>query len=293
MVPASSLPSQLPIIPLFDQAVLFPGLLLRLRITTPTSTALLSHIRPWDQATLINLVLGCVPVRPGSGIAEIIGEDGNSRPALPAPESTQLENTEVTKPLASDFEFGCTARIKSLIRLDRSSGVSGFILVVEGLPTLLLLLQLGISRFRIDKITQKYPYIEAFVTHFPDEALPIAATPLLSQLKTIAADFLRQLSPSTSAMQKTSAIMRLEGYISRADRGDAGQLADLCAVAFEGRWEDKLTILAMTNVKARVEKVLEILTRQLGILQVSKKVNQSVSNKITRQQREYTFFTLV
>jgi ATP-dependent Lon protease len=80
--------------------------------------------------------------------------------------------------------------------------------------------------------------------------------------------------------------MRLESYVTRADRNEAGQLADLCLVAFEGRWEDKLTILALTDIKARVEKVLEILTRQLGILQVSKKVNQNVSNKLTKQQRE-------
>lgn len=81
--------------------------------------------------------------------------------------------------------------------------------------------------------------------------------------------------------------MRLEGYVSRADRGDAGQLADLCVVAFEARWDEKLAILALTNVKPRVEKVLEIMTRQLGILQVSKKVNQNISNKLTKQQREY------
>lgn len=145
----------------------------------------------------------------------------------------------------------------------------------------------GITRFRIDSITQKYPYVEAAVTHFPDETLPIAASPLLAQLKNTATDLVRQLSPMTTAAQKTSPIMRLEGYISRADRGDAGQLADLCLVAFEGRWEEKLMILSMIDVKARVEKVLEILTRQLGILQVSKKVNQNVSNKLTKQQREY------
>jgi ATP-dependent Lon protease len=80
--------------------------------------------------------------------------------------------------------------------------------------------------------------------------------------------------------------MRLEGYVSRADRGDAGQLADLCVVAFEARWDEKLAILALTNVKPRVEKVLEIMTRQLGILQVSKRVNQNISNKLTKQQRE-------
>jgi ATP-dependent Lon protease len=145
---------------------------------------------------------------------------------------------------------------------------------------------LGISRFRVDKITQKYPFIEALVTHFIDEALPMTATPLLTQLKSTANDLVRQLSPVGMSSPKTSPIMRLEGYISRADRGDAGQLADLCLVAFEGRWDDKMSILALTDVKARVEKVLEILTRQLGILQVSKKVNQNITNKLTKQQRE-------
>ena len=125
------------------------------------------------------------------------------------------------------------------------------------------------------------------MTHLPDEILPIAALPLLSQLKNTATDLVRQLGPVAASMQKSSPIMRLEGYISRADRVDAGQLADLCVVAFEGRWEEKLVVLALTDVKARVEKVLEILTRQMGILQVSKKVNQNVSNTLTKQQREY------
>jgi ATP-dependent Lon protease len=129
--------------------------------------------------------------------------------------------------------------------------------------------------------------VEAAVTHFPDEILPMAATPLLAQLKNAATDLVRQLGPVATSMQKSSPIIRLGGYISRADRNDAGQLADLCVVAFEGRHEEKLIVLALTDVKARVEKVLEILTRQMGILQVSKKVNQNVSNKLTKQQREY------
>ena len=148
---------------------------------------------------------------------------------------------------------------------------------------------LGLSRFRIDRITQKYPYVEASVTHFPDEVLPREATPLLSQLKNTATDLVRQLVPVTSTAENTSPIMHLEGYITRADRNDAGQLADLCIVAFQGRWEEQLTILALTDVKARVEKVLEILTRQLGILQVSKKVNPNVDNKFMKKQREYIY----
>ena len=128
----SSLPTQIPILPLYDQAVLFPGLLLRLRITSKSSTALLSHILRSDQATLINLVLGCVPVRPGSGISEIIGEGGSPIPALPAPKSTQPEQSPESKPMVA-ADYGCSARIKSLSRLDRSYGTTGFVLVVEGM----------------------------------------------------------------------------------------------------------------------------------------------------------------
>ena len=124
------------------------------------------------------------------------------------------------------------------------------------------------------------------MTHFPDDTLPLAAAHLLAQLKNSATDLVRRINPISTAMQSTSPMMRLEAYISRADRSDAGQLADLCVVAFEGRWEDKLSVLGLTDVTARVEKVLEILTRQLGILQVSKKVYPNVSNKITKQQRE-------
>lgn len=128
----SSLPTHIPILPLFDHAVVFPGLLLRIRVTTQTSMPLLSHMLRSDQSTLINLVLGCVPVRPGIGIGEIIGEDGNTRPALPASESKQPETPEESKEQPHEPEFGCSARIKSLSRIDRSYGTTGFILVVEG-----------------------------------------------------------------------------------------------------------------------------------------------------------------
>jgi hypothetical protein len=93
---------------------------------------LLSHMLRSDQATLINLVLGCVPVRPGTGIAEIIGEDSNTRPALPAPETKQSEQSEESKEQPRGPEFGCSARIKSLGRIDGSYGTTEFILTVEG-----------------------------------------------------------------------------------------------------------------------------------------------------------------
>jgi ATP-dependent Lon protease len=131
---------------------------------------------------------------------------------------------------------------------------------------------------------QRTPYVEAAVTYFVDDSLPLAAGQLLAQLKNTATDLIRQLSPLTKTAGTPFA--RLETYITRADRSEAGQLADLCLVAFDVRREDKIAVLGTTDVRERVEKVLELLTRQLGILQVSKKVNQNVTNKLTKQQRE-------
>lgn len=130
--PFSSLPTQVPILPLLDQKILFPGLLLRVRVTSAGSTSLLNHVLRSDQATRGGLVLGCVPVRQGGGIAELIGEDGNARPALPAPDS-QSPPSEKSPTPPPNAEYGCTARIKSLGRIDRSLGVTGFVVVVEGI----------------------------------------------------------------------------------------------------------------------------------------------------------------
>ena len=132
---SSSLPNQLPILPLFDRSVLFPGLLLRLSVTNPASTAFLNHFLRSDQTSLVNLVLGCVPIRSDVGIGQVISEDGVSRLALPAPARTPPSQEEDSKPSTSEEEWGCSARIKSLSRLDGSYGTSGFVLVVEGLST--------------------------------------------------------------------------------------------------------------------------------------------------------------
>jgi len=125
-----TLPPQIPILPLLDREVLFPGLLLRIRITSQSSTDFLSHILHSDQPTLVNLVLGCVPVRPGSGIGELVDKDEKQRPALPAPKSTESDKPTSASPVAP--EYGCAARIKSLTRLDRSYGTSGFFVILEG-----------------------------------------------------------------------------------------------------------------------------------------------------------------
>jgi len=148
MARITSLPAHIPILPLYDQAVLFPGLLLRLHITTVSSTALLTHILRSDQATLVSLVLGCVPVRPGKGISEIIGAEGNVRPALPPP-SEKVQHDNNVRPPVTEVEFGCTARIKSLSRLDRSYGTTGFVLVVEGIYCSVLYLDVNIRNLSV------------------------------------------------------------------------------------------------------------------------------------------------
>jgi Lon protease-like protein len=128
MLPAR-LPSQIAILPLSDQAVLFPGLLLRLRVPAQTSAKFLSRVLQSDQNTWVSLVLGCVPVLPGAGTSQLPGTDIDST-GEGSTEGTNSANPATSgKPTPSaGHGYGCAARIKSISRIDRTA----YILVVEG-----------------------------------------------------------------------------------------------------------------------------------------------------------------
>ena len=65
---------------------------------------------------------------------------------------------------------------------------------------------------------------------------------------------------------------RLELFISRKDLTDAGALADFMANVIDCTHEEKLRVLAAVDVKERVDKVIEILQRQITNIQGSTRI---------------------
>ena len=62
---------------------------------------------------------------------------------------------------------------------------------------------------------------------------------------------------------------RLEMYITRKDLSEAGALADFMANVVESTHEETLRVLAAVDVKERVDRVIEILQRQISSIQGS------------------------
>lgn len=104
----------------------------------------------------------------------------------------------------------------------------------------------------------------------------IGSADLLNQF-----NLLKQLSRELLALVRLSAILprtpqvtlspivarRLEMYITRKDLEDAGSLADFMANVVDCTHEEKLRVLAAVDTKERVDRVIEILQRQISNIQ--------------------------
>jgi len=99
-------------------------------------------------------------------------------------------------------------------------------------------------------------------------------------------NLLKQLSRELLALVRLSSILprapsvalspivarRLELFIARKDLSEAGALADFMANVIDCTHEEKLRVLAAIDVKERVDRVTEILQRQIGSIQGSTRI---------------------
>ena len=76
-------------------------------------------------------------------------------------------------------------------------------------------------------------------------------------------------------------------FLSRADWGDPGRLADFAVTMTSSTREELQDVLECLNVKARLEKVLFLLRKELNINELKEKITQQIEEKITKQQREF------
>lgn len=72
---------------------------------------------------------------------------------------------------------------------------------------------------------------------------------------------------------------RLELYIARKDVPDAGTLADFMANIIDCTHDDKLLILSALSIKERLERVIEVLQRQITTLQGNGRVGLKLDNQ--------------
>ncbi|KAK2624509.1 hypothetical protein QTJ16_006459 [Diplocarpon rosae] len=254
----------LPVIPLAKDAVLLPGIVLRIPVASNRADipALLSnvysraasktHSQRIDNANIAVVPLNS-PFLSSHGQKMIAPDD-----RIP-PTQKRFDINPGSATRKDLFGYAVAAKISGV----EGRGTGEFALLVE-----------GIARLRIDKITRERPFFEAEVTYEYDEVISaedVALQGLFAHLKQLSRELLTllrlsSLLPRTSGSAALSPVLarRLELYITRKRLQDAGVLADFMANVVEASFEEKLQILAALDVKDRLEKAINLLQRQVG-----------------------------
>ncbi|MBK9711981.1 MAG: endopeptidase La [Kouleothrix sp.] len=137
----------------------------------------------------------------------------------------------------------------------------------------------GIERIEIEEIIQTEPYLRARVRVIPDEVADDLETQALMRNLIGLAGQILQLLPNSSEDLQTQII----------NEDDPRRLAYLLAVSllFRSSVAERQEVLALTSVRAKLERLAEILTRELSVLQLGQRIQSQVQSGIDKNQREY------
>src|SRR5262249_35484034 len=160
------------------------------------------------------------------------------------------------------YTVGCAARILKVIKLAKDN----FSVILQ-----------GICRIRIQEFVQQEPFIVARVQPVPDlSGSDVELDALVMNLKDIAKRVIKLMPelPKEAAALVDSVT-------------EPGQLADLITSNLDIQVDEKQDVLETFDVKTRMRKVLQFLSRQLEVLKVREKINTQVQEEMGRNQREY------
>src|SRR5262245_31310414 len=160
------------------------------------------------------------------------------------------------------FSIGCAARILTVIKLAKDN----FSVILQ-----------GVARVKISDYLAHDPFITARVTSVPD---PTGADVELDALVMNLKDIAKRVIKLMPELPKEAGA--LVDSVS-----EPGQLADLITSNLELQVEEKQDILETFDLKTRMRKVLQFLSRQLEVLKVREKINTQVQEEMGRNQREY------
>jgi ATP-dependent Lon protease len=160
------------------------------------------------------------------------------------------------------YGVGCAARILKVIKLAKDN----FSVILQ-----------GVARIKIQDYLSHDPFITAKVAPAPDPtAADVELDALVMNLKDIAKRVIK-LMPELP--KEAGALVD--------NVTEPGQLADLITSNLELQVDEKQDILETFDLKTRMRKVLQFLSRQLEVLKVREKINTQVQEEMGRNQREY------
>lgn len=162
------------------------------------------------------------------------------------------------------YKFGTISRIKQVLKLPGDS----IRVAVE-----------GISRARMESLSNDKPYFEALITEIETEYVNPDSVECESLVRR-ARELFDEYASNVPKMPN-------EIMLNVMTEDDSGRLADYIASNTMLKYPDKQKILEEINPLCRLEKLLYILDREIEIMCLDRDISERVRDQIDRNQREY------
>ena len=174
-----------------------------------------------------------------------------------------VKSEDAENPTASDlFETGTAAKIVRRINLP-DGGVNIFISTAK--------------RFRVKRVLQAAAPISVAVQYMEDENFDTQEAKALT----------RALISEMKQVAEGNPLFSEEMRLSMVNIDHPGKIADFITSILNIDRAEQQRILEMNDVQARMEHVLIFIKKEQELLKIQKKIQEQLSEKISKSQREY------
>lgn len=178
------------------------------------------------------------------------------------------ESTRPAEWQPQDAELHSVGVIAQVLKADR--GESGQLTVVVG----------GMDRFELERVLSREPYVVAEVSYLYEPKLVIT-----DELKAYALAVINSIKDLVSLNPLFKEELNL--LVAQGNFEDPGRLADLAAFMTSASGQQLQDVLETLDVRQRLDKVLNLLKRELDISRLQAKLRQQIEERVTKQQREF------
>ncbi|HLO99465.1 MAG TPA: LON peptidase substrate-binding domain-containing protein, partial [Fimbriimonas sp.] len=162
------------------------------------------------------------------------------------------------------YEYGCAVIIRTLVKL----------------PDAVRLIVQGVQRFRIVERLQSEPYMRARI-ELIDEPTVLEGTEeeIEALRRTVASMFEQAIRLSPGLPDELRSLTQAVN--------ETNVMADLVAAHMHLSVEDKQEILETEDLEGRLKALLQMLVKEVRVLELSSKVQTEVNTELSKNQREY------
>lgn len=171
------------------------------------------------------------------------------------------KNPRIENPAPNDiYSVGTVGLIRRLWKVDNE-----YNLAVEGL-----------SRVYLKEFSQIDPYLAVKVEEIPE----------LSQKTEEIEALFRNTLAKIKKYGELGGVLTLESSIHIFSTDDPNQLVNIIAASIDLKTTDKQQILEMVDTKARLNRLSELLTREIRILEISSKIDTETQERVGKVTKE-------